>query len=129
MDAATCLVMLSLCTSIDYSVAPPADFPQLEIRVHEFDGLAAGAACEERYAKLGRIAPRGIVACAHIDFARETCDILVPRGVTYFYDYERAKCRGYGSKGEPATSAQQWRAWRERQAMREPGAKQFAGAP
>lgn len=113
MDAATCLALASACLAIDYSAPPPADFPQLAVTVHEYDGLGANAACRAKYRAHGHADPVAIVACIEANFHERTCDAYVPKGNAYWLDFELAKCAGYGSIGESVPMAEKWRAWKQ----------------
>lgn len=113
MDAATCMWLGAACLAIDYSVPPPADFPRLAVTVHEFDGLGANAACRAKYRAHGLADPTAIVACIEASFHAGTCAIYVPKGHAHWLEFERAKCAGYGSRGEPVPMGEKWRAWKK----------------
>ena len=107
------ILLLSACSTIDYSTPPPEDFPALKITIHEYDGGGAREACGARYAAWRTPMPSGLVACAEYRFDTMTCDIHVPRGNTYLLTYERAKCAGYGNAGDTST-VDKWNAWKAR---------------
>lgn len=106
-----CVVMLAGCSTIDYSVPPPEDFPKLAIRIQEYDGADARAACAARYAAYGIAMPFGLVACSEYRFDAMTCTIHIPRGNAYLRTYELAKCAGYGNLGDTST-VDKWNAFK-----------------
>lgn len=101
------------CSTIDYSTPPPADFPRLKVKVHEYEGGRATIACEAIYKKYDTPMPFGLVACSEYRFDTMSCTIHIPAGSDYWRTYEKAKCAGYNNMGDTST-VDAWEAWKKR---------------
>jgi hypothetical protein len=115
------LALVSACASappedasrIDYDRAPPADWPLLELVVHDVDQAAMAEACPAAH---GRLAGKLFSGCARLDFCARRCDVFLayrPASIrrttgevlsaeqlrAEALDHEQAHCLGYDHPG------------------------------
>jgi hypothetical protein len=120
MRYSICLMaMLAGCAArtvaIDYSVAPPADWPKLEERITKVNTDTIEKFCPGAG---GGVRPLRMNGCAATRFRVGICDI-------YLFDptdqgsleHERAHCRGYGHVGDADAPAKAWATYKERNGL------------
>ena len=103
-------LLLSGCSTIDYSRQPPADWPVLQERiVHDFSMTQQCA---------GALFPITVsFGCALISFVNGTCTIYLASDAPEVLVHERAHCAGYDHVG--ASSARDaWVAFKAWMALR-----------
>lgn len=109
-----CLFVLLLCgcaqlVAIDYSTAPPADWPRLDERLTYADLETVQRWCNMPAA----VRARGAKGCAVVSFQYDLCMIYLSDRSESLLQHERAHCAGYGhvgSAGEKARVA--WERWK-----------------
>lgn len=102
--AALALLLLSGCSVMDYSRAPPSDWPALTVTVER---MAFGPL----QAKCGGNLFVQVLACPWVNFTARTCVIYTSTDDEAVLDHERDHCRGYNHVGDSRVS-DMWRHWK-----------------
>lgn len=109
----TVLAALAACTAIGHT-PPPADWPKLEVIMHEESVGAMLAHCYPPMSALAKVIGFIPLACANINFDRKRCDIWqLPNPVPERVEHERLHCQGYDHVGG-SYLADGWAAWKAR---------------
>jgi len=96
---------------IDYSHAPPDDFPKLDERITYLDDLES----LYRFCNVRKNFPAGLVkmnGCAVLSFEYELCMIYVRPNDEASLKHERAHCAGYNHVGEAGKMQAAWENWK-----------------
>lgn len=91
--------------AIDYSIAPPEDWPLKEIVVTQFDPGTTPPLCAQ-YAGHTR-------SCAVINFRTGVCYISLTTNEPEVVEHERAHCRGFDHVGDLNRSRSKWEEWKK----------------
>lgn len=86
---------LSACASIDTHRVPPADWPQLAVRIVTQELRQVQRTCRNDFWPQNQVN-----ACAIADFAHRTCYIYTWTDDAAVLEHERAHCAGYDHPGE-----------------------------
>ncbi len=103
--ASLVLWMVAGCSTIDRRVAPPADWPELRVVIHQ-KGFMGKAECNGM-----------IGGCSVPDFCLRRCNIYLQVDLPFVEAHERAHCAGYDHPGDDTMK----RAWADYKRMDGPG--------
>jgi hypothetical protein len=98
---------------IDYSYAPPVDWPNLEEKLHYIEAQDFPKFC-------GRV-PFGYHAhgCSVVRFDYEVCYIYLVQKDDALLEHERAHCRGYDHVGKGGVSHKALERWKSHKASQQ----------
>ena len=102
-----CFTLLAACSSIDYSRAPPADWPRLEPKVIHYSSAEVQKIC-------GGGILFHVIACVFFEFNLRECRIYISSNESWVIDHELAHCAGYDHAWE-STVADFWEGWKRTQ--------------
>jgi hypothetical protein len=92
---------------IDYSYAPPDDWPKLDERI-----TYADLETTRRFCNAPKVFKERIISCAVMSFEYELCMIYVRPGDEEALKHERAHCAGYNHVGEGGKTQAAWDNWK-----------------
>lgn len=94
---------------IDYSSAPPEDWPRLEERLTELDDIES----VRRFCNVRKTFPNTLIkGCAVVSFEYQLCMIYIVKGDQEGLDHERAHCKGYNHVGDVGKTEKAWESWK-----------------
>jgi hypothetical protein len=94
---------------IDFSSAPPEDWPKLDERLTELDDLET----VRRFCNVRKNFPSTpIKGCAVVSFEYQLCMIYIVKGDQEGLEHERAHCQGYNHVGENGKTEKAWEQWK-----------------
>lgn len=102
------VVFLSGCTlvEIDYNTRPPADWPNLEEKIHHVEIGDLPKFCGPK-PTLGHAE-----GCSVVHFGYEVCYIYLATKDPAVLEHERAHCKGYSHVGEGDRAHKAWERWK-----------------
>jgi hypothetical protein len=94
---------------IDYSYAPPDDWPKLDERI-----TYADLETTRRFCNAPKLFKEKIISCAVMSFEYGLCMIYVRPGDEDALKHERAHCAGFNHVGETGKTAEAWEKWKSK---------------
>lgn len=113
------VLLLSGCVMVkmDYSYAPPADWPKLEEKLHYIEAIDFPKFC----GKLPLF--KHADGCSVVNFEYEVCYIYLVKKDDELLEHERGHCRGFDHVGQAGVSLRAWERWKAEKARREARSK------